>query len=150
MNLAQETWIKRKISALSDAITETPNDERVINLLGEFLQTYSPPGLTRDQAIARGRAYASALSDLPVWCLAEAISRWHKGELISEANLSWPIPATLRQAALDVRAGAQGRLIVLKRMLVQDSEGKLLEDSRARMKAKADELVTQTVESVRA
>lgn len=131
--------VKATAAQIRAALTEKPVHKTMINMLGDFLLTYSPPGLTAEQARARAEAYSVALEDIPSWCLAEAINRWHRGQV--DGNLAWPLPATLRKAATDVMAGAEGRAIVMERMLRLEENPEHSEEHRTSMRQRIQALL---------
>lgn len=142
LNSQEKRWLQEKIFSLTDSLNEAPDAEKTMNLIGDFLLTYSPPGLNTDQAKARGRAYMIALADIPAWCVAEAINRWHRGELISDASYAWPIPPTLRKAALDVKSCTEGRVQVFIRLLTCSSLAEFSDEYRLTMLEKVKGLFT--------
>lgn len=105
---------------------------------------YSPNTLTGDQGLAKTEAFFSALSEFPAWCIAEAIVRWNKKQVLHEVNYAWPIPPELYQAALDVKKCAEGRVSVFARILSFDEQTKLTDEQRRNMLTRLQTVVDNT------
>ncbi len=88
-----------------------PADKKsVIALVTNLLLSYPAAGVSEKSAEARGQAYWTALNDIPLWALDEAIKSWHRGEVgelpdiwKGSVNFQWaPPPAILRAICLKI------------------------------------------------
>jgi hypothetical protein len=79
-------------------------------LLTKLTMAYPSSGGSERGAEARAEAYGAALDDLAPWALAEAIRKWHRGELGDQNYNFAPSPATLRAVTLGILAEYQNAL----------------------------------------
>lgn len=137
-----------KIQRLADKIAEKPDFEKTQQLLGEFLLTYSPNTMTADQALAKSKAFYMAVCDFPAWCIAEAVQRWHRREVLQSVDYAFPIPPYFRAVVEDVKTCAQGRIYVFNRILESDNSAKFTQQHMENMRACIHEVVNNTVKKV--
>ena len=87
-------------------------------LLTKLTMAYpSNVGSSERGAEARAEAYEAALEDLAPWAIAEAIRKWHRGELGSQNYNFAPSPAALRAVSLGILAEYQTALDKVKAFL---------------------------------
>lgn len=140
LSLPQENFLRARAAAIRQALVEEPDYETTISTVAKFLLTYSTANMGEAQAMAKSEAYFVALNDLPSWCVVEAVNRWHRGEVTSDVNYSFPTPPMLRAAALGVRASTEGRATVMERILKANEHAEQPPEVRASMLKRLAEL----------
>jgi hypothetical protein len=98
---------------------EIEEQEKLTLVVKLFLAKPSA-AMTDMGAAARGEAYMLALYDLPAWAIAEAIKRWHRGDVdgFSIDEFKWaPDSAVLRRVAFDVMEPYRDNAKTIQRVL---------------------------------
>lgn len=115
-----------------------PDMETALTEIAMLIRAFPVAKLTQEQDIARVRAYAIAMDDIPTWAIAEACRRWLKGDVPEGSNLSFPPSAPqLRALAAEELAKAKAALLRAERLLNAKVEKpkKLSEDRRREAEA---------------
>jgi hypothetical protein len=98
--------IRRKIAELRaacEADDGTENRKARLGLVADLLLAFPIPNGTSEAGRARATAHLVALDDIPLWAIAEAIRRWHRGECGHGYNYHWaPVPAELREVSKEL------------------------------------------------
>lgn len=90
------------IEAIVEPANDDAEDAQKLSMLTELFISKPSAAMTATGAAVRGRSYMMALDDLPAWAIADAIKRWHRGEVdgIPREDLKWaPDTWALRQIA---------------------------------------------------
>ena len=111
---------------LERALGATPKndpaqDAAALVIITKMLKVLPGQRLDAIGAEVTGEAYMTAIEDLPVWALAEAMRGWYRGECPGEHDFHWrPAPAELRSLTLHVCAAAHARLYDIKGLLAAE------------------------------
>jgi hypothetical protein len=87
------------------------DDAAALLIITKMLKTLSGHRLDEAGAEASGEAYMTAIEDLPIWALDEAMRCWYRGDCAGEHDYHWrPDPAELRAITLQACRPVMERL----------------------------------------
>lgn len=139
---SQQNTLKQKITFLDYHLKERPDDIKTLSLMMEFILATSTANFSDKQLEAKGMAFVTSMRELPAWAIAEAIQKWHKGEVGFKVDYNFPTPADLRKVALACWDTAAGKMIVYQRLLEASNQEPFSEVHQTTMLEKIKGLFT--------
>lgn len=122
---------------LRRALRRCPANDRdeakaVLVIVTDLLLAYANGSASERSSEAKGRAYLGALEDIPSWCVAEAVKRWHRGAAGGGHSYEFaPAPAVLRAISEGIKTAADGQMAALGRLLAAEVRPELTDEERA-------------------
>jgi hypothetical protein len=114
-------------------------EQEILLAVTEMMLVVSIPGQNELSAEARGRAFMTALDDVPIWAIHAAIRSWSRGECGKGTNgqpydYRWcPAPAELRRITLAAMHPINERLRTVEMLLRAEPRIEYSDEHRRKM-----------------